>query len=52
MARKRVNKEKNFSIYYSGTRDQIAQVGTGFLLLGWIGEKVIPFEAMKKDFVR
>ena len=29
-------KKKDFSIYYSGTRDQIVQAGTGFILFGRI----------------
>ena len=27
-------RKKDFSIYYSGTRDQIGQAGIGFILLG------------------
>jgi len=41
-------KKKYFSIYYSGTRDQIDQAGTGFILLGRIEENVIGFEAINE----
>jgi len=45
-------KKKDFSIYYSGTRDQIGQVGTGFILLGRIRDNVIGFEAMNERFCK
>jgi len=35
-------------MYYSGTIDQISQAGTGFILLGRIGENVIGFEAINE----
>ena len=41
-------KKKGFSIYHSGTRDQIGQVGIGFILLGRIRETAIGFEAMNE----
>jgi len=41
-------KKKDFSIYYSVTRDQIGQAGTGFILLGRTGENVIGFEAVNE----
>ena len=41
-------KKKDFSIYYSGTRDQTGHAGTGFILLGRILENVIGFEAINE----
>ena len=41
-------KKKDFSIYYSGTKDQIGQAGTGFILLGRTGENVVGFEAINE----
>jgi len=32
----RLIKKKDFSLYYSGTKDQIGQAGTGFVFLGRI----------------
>ena len=45
-------KKKDFSIYYSGTRDQIGQAGTGFILLGRIWENVIGFEAINEQLCK
>ena len=39
-------RKRDFSTYYSGTRDQIGQAGTGFSLLGRIRENVTGCEAM------
>jgi len=44
-------KKKDFSLYYSRTKDQIGQAGTDFILLGSIMNNVIGFEAIN-DFVR
>jgi hypothetical protein len=41
-------KKKDFSLYYSGTEDQIGQADTGFILLGGIINNVIGFEAISK----
>jgi hypothetical protein len=29
-----VIKKKDFSLYYSGTKEQLGQAGTGFILMG------------------
>jgi len=42
-----INK-KYFSLYYSGTKDQIGQAGTGFILLGRIMNNIIGFEAINE----
>jgi len=42
-----INK-KDFSLYYSGTKAQIGQAGTGFILLGRIMNNVIGFEAINE----
>ena len=41
-------RKTDFSIYYSGTRDQIGQAGIGFILLGRIWGNVIVFEAINE----
>jgi exonuclease III len=41
-------KKKDFSLYYSGTKDQRSQAATGFILLGGITNKVIGFEAINE----
>jgi len=41
-------KKKDFSIYYSRTKDQIGQAGTGLILLGRIWQNVIGFEAINE----
>jgi len=38
-------KKKDFPLYYSGTKDQIGQAATGFILLRGIINNVIGFEA-------
>ena len=45
-------KKNDFSIYYSGTRDQIGQARTRFILLGRIQENVIGLEAMNERFCK
>jgi hypothetical protein len=44
----RVIKKKEFSLYYSGTKQQLGQAGTGFILMGRIMNNVIGFEAINK----
>ena len=44
----RLIKKKDFSLYYSGTKDQIGQAGTGFILLGRIMNNIIGFEAINE----
>ena len=34
--------------YYSGTKNQIGQAGTGFILLGGIKNNIIGFEALNE----
>ena len=41
-------KKKNFYLYYSGTKDQIGQAGTGFSLIRGIRNNVIGFEAINE----
>jgi len=41
-------KKKYFSLYYSGTKDQRGQAGTGFILLWRIVNNVIGFEAINE----
>jgi exonuclease III len=43
-----VIKKKAFSLYYSGTKQQLGQAGTGFILMGRIMNNVIGFEAINK----
>jgi exonuclease III len=43
-----LTKKKDFSLYYSGTKDQIGQAGTGFILSGGIIKNVIGFEAISE----
>jgi len=41
-------KKKDFSLYYSGTEDQIGQADTGFILLGGIINNIVGFEAISE----
>ena len=41
-------KETDFSLYYSGTEDQIGQAAAGFILIGGITNNVIGFEAVNE----
>jgi exonuclease III len=41
-------KKKYFSFYYSGTKDQTGQAGTGFILFRGIVNNVIRFEAINE----
>jgi len=41
-------KKKDFSSYYSGTKDQIGHTGTGFILSGGIINNAIGFEAINE----
>jgi hypothetical protein len=43
-----VIKKKDFSLYYSGTKEQLGQAGTGFILMGTIMNNVIGFEAINE----
>lgn len=43
-----VIKGKNFSLYYSGTKEERGQAGTGFILLGKIRNNVIGFESINE----
>jgi exonuclease III len=43
-----VIKKKDFSLYYSGTKEQLGQAGTGFILMGRIMNNVIGFEAINE----
>jgi exonuclease III len=43
-----VIKRKDFSLYYSGTKEQTGQAGTGFILLGKIRDNVLGFEAVNE----
>ena len=43
-----VIKKKDFSLYYSGTKEQLGQAGTGFILMGRIRNNVIGFEAINE----
>jgi exonuclease III len=40
--------KKGFSLYYSGTKDQTGQAGTGLILLGGVVINVIGFEAISE----
>jgi len=40
--------KKYFSLYYSGTKDQIHQADTGFILLGGNIDNIIGFEAINE----
>jgi len=40
--------KKYFSLYSSGTKDQIQQADTGFILLGGIIDNIIGFEAINE----
>jgi hypothetical protein len=41
-------KKKDFSLYYSGTKDQIHQADSGFILLGGIINIIIRCEAINE----
>jgi hypothetical protein len=41
-------KKKDFSLYYSGTRDETGQAGTGFIILWGVINNVTGFEAVRK----
>jgi exonuclease III len=43
-----VIKKKDFFLYYSGTKEQLGQAGTGFILMGRIINNVIGFEAINE----
>jgi exonuclease III len=45
-------KKKDLSLYYSGTKDQIGQADTGFILLGGITNNVTGFEAINERFCK
>ena len=45
---KEVIKGKDFSLYYSGTKEQTGQAGVGFILLGKTRNNVIGFEAINE----
>jgi exonuclease III len=49
---KGVIKKKDFSLYYSGTKEQLGQAGTGFILKGRITNNVIGFEAINERLCR
>ena len=44
----RLIKKKDFSLYHSGTKDQIGQAGTGFILTGGITNNVTGFEVINE----
>jgi len=43
-----VIKKKDFSLYYSGTKEQVGQAGTGFIIMGRTINSVIGFEAINE----
>jgi len=43
-----VIKGKDFSLYYSGTKEQTGQAGTGFIILGKIRNNVTGFESINE----
>jgi exonuclease III len=43
-----VIRKKDFYLYYSGTKEQLGQAGTGFILMGRIVNNVIGFEAINE----
>jgi exonuclease III len=45
---KGVIKKEDFSLYYSGTKEQLGQAGTGFILMESIMNIVIGFEAINE----
>ena len=45
-------KKNDFSLYYSGTKDQTGQAGTGFILLRGNISNITGFETIAKDSVR
>ena len=47
-----VIKKKYFSLYYSGTKEQVGLAGTGFIIMGRTINSVIGFEAINERFCK
>jgi len=47
-SRSGVIKKNDFSLYYIGTKEQVGQAGTGFIIMGRTINSVIGFEAINE----